>query len=93
MLLDRFVAGVTSNTGGANLAATLNQRDHGLLVFPATLDRHVFLAANIGSIGFNNTATGTHRGRVGVLHCMTDAMGHEPCSLVGNAQRAVQLVG
>ena len=92
VFFDRAIGCLACDTSRANFAATLNQRDNGLLVLPTTLDGCVFLAANVGLVSFNNTATGTHRGRVGVFHCMTDAMGHKPSSFVGNAQRTVDLM-
>ncbi len=55
-------------------------------------DTRRFELSEIGFVGFNNFAFAAKRAGVHVFHRFTDAMRHEPCGLVGDAERAVQLM-
>jgi hypothetical protein len=47
---------------------------------------------NVGFISLDNAATSAEEADL-AIHGQSDAMGHEPCSLVGDTQGAVNLMG
>lgn len=93
------LAGDIGDVERAGASAAFDQGKDDLLADASDLARlalgHVlvgFLPADVGFVGFDDLAVATHRGAV-VGHGFADPMAHEPGGLVGDAERAVQLVG
>jgi hypothetical protein len=83
-------------TSGPSRAIALNQGDDLFLAVASQFAGNALvgvllglLAADIGFVAFSDLSRSTHRGRIGGVHGLTDAVAHEPCGLVGDAQRAV----
>ena len=73
----------------ASTALTLDQRNNGVLVaVAATLGLGLFVAPE-RFVGLNLTAARAENTNEALLHRFADAVRHEPCSLVGNAERAM----
>src|SRR5882762_9218608 len=93
----------TRDNRNANFAAALKDADDSHLVFgsrpgdPTGLDTQVHipsLATDEGFVHFDASATlaaQLHHGAV--LHCLADAVKHEPCRLLSDAQGAGNLAG
>ena len=94
------------NVEAADAAATLDQRDDGALVGGARLaalgvgaalallGRASFLdRAIVGLVSLNDAAVAAHRGQqAAVAHGLAQPVRHEPCGLVADIKRAVELV-
>lgn len=81
-------------------SSTFHKADYGCLVvfddssksITAMLVHVPSLAADEGFIHFHFTSRSAHLGRVErILHCQPQALQHEPCRLLCNAKRAVNL--
>ena len=83
----------------ADLASiAVNQRQYLVFVGVATplllaFRLHGLVVADESFVHLNRTAATAERSEIAITHCLSDAMPHEPSSLEGNAQGAVQLVG
>ncbi len=49
--------------------------------------------AKIGFVGLDHFACAAHRLKVARAHGLTEAVHHEPCALVANAEHTVDLMG
>src|SRR6266404_9195878 len=84
---------LAGDVSGTNLAAPLNQCEHGFLVAVPTALVASRLTADVSLIGFNRLAARAHQATArNVVHCVTDAVSHEPSRLIGHAKRAMELV-
>src|SRR5206468_3125805 len=83
------------NVESANVPAALDQRDDDVLVLvAATRDALAPLARLLTPkrfVGFQRLALPTNRTRRALGHGFADAVRHEPCCLVGDAEHTVQL--
>jgi hypothetical protein len=77
----------------ANLPVTLDQCDNGFLGLHGACGAVLLLPADIGFVGFHNAVRTAQRGRVGRLHGFPNAVAHEPCGFVGDADHAGDLMG
>ena len=79
----------------AGAAIALDKGNHDLLGGGLAEGAVLGLAADIGFVGFDNAVRTAAKRIVTVsaVHGLADAVGHEPCRLVGDAERAVKLVG
>src|SRR5690242_1691313 len=77
----------------ALLAAALDQRDnlHLVLIAARTLAL-LAVVAPIGLVHFDRAAARAEQAGVFAGHGLTDAMRHEPCGLIGDAEHVVNLV-
>ena len=73
-----------------SVTVTLNKGDNGFLGCGSAGGTITGLAAHIGFVGFHNAVNAAQRAvAVRTVHGFADAVRHEPCRLVGDAQRAV----
>lgn len=85
----------------ANLAAALNERDHGFFAGAAQIALValskvfvLFLAADVGFVKFHRLAFAAKRaGRVQIAHTFANTMTHKPRGFVGQPDHAVKLMG
>src|SRR6185437_235208 len=77
---------------GADLAATLDQRDNGVLVVIAFLRLTARLHAPKRLVGFDDLPLAAELGAVRRGHRFADTVHHEPRGLVGHVELAVHLV-
>src|SRR4051812_7161816 len=84
-----------------DLAATLNEREHGFLANSAPAEvlalagvLVLLQATDIGFISLYGLTLTAHRREIAArCHCLADSVSHKPRGLIGDAQHAVQLVG
>lgn len=82
------------NVEGTLLAVALDQRDYlHLVVIGARAGRLLTLVAPKGLVNFDRAAVATELAFGLDVHGFADAVSHEPRGLVGDAKRAVELVG
>ena len=80
------------NVEAADIAITLHKGDNRFLGRRLAGSAVLGLASYIGFVGFHNRVRATQRALRGVFHRFADAMAHEPSSLVGDTQHALDLL-
>ena len=81
-----------------NFAAALDKREHGFLAAVAATHCALtgvliaFLAADECFVRLNSFAFAAHRSRLNFAHGFANAVRHEPCGFVSDAETAMQLV-